>query len=290
MASGSIVAKREMIEVITDTWLRRLFVDVQFQPADSLAWETIAIAVDTATYDQLHVGMPVRIRYAPNPTLRMIGNLVSARLEQQWPLASFGALVGSFLAGILVFIGLWLILLAAWSKWRRGWLAFALIGLMVGGVIFVGSGWPLPMPPGPLLPGRATVTDIWHITEVWGSHESPAEAAVQPYDIVTLAFVPQGMTDLVVTADMVDAGSVPGLGRGETIPIQYSARNPRRVQISEASRTYYWKNLRSFALIALLILGLFGGTWLFNRRRLHRRKPNQPGDYFDAGRFAKQKG
>jgi hypothetical protein len=260
-ASGAVVAKREVIDILTDTWTRRLFVDVRYQPADAPEMETTDIAVDAATFDRLRVGVPVQIRYIPNPTLRLFGNLAMSRLETQRPFESFIARLGSVLIGLMIGIAIWLALLLAWSRWRRWWLMLPLVAMMIGGVIYIGSGWPAPAPPGDRAAASATVRATHRVDRVWGGRRTPAEDAVQPYTIVQLSFTPAGAIDPVVGVDMIDADSVPALEMGATVMIRYSVVDPRWVQIDGANRTYYWKNLRTFAIIAAIIAIFFFAAW-----------------------------
>ena len=271
VAPGSIDAKRETIGVMYGSWTRRAFVDVRFRPTGADEPELAEIAVDLATYDRLRAGDGVRVRYVPNETLRRLRGLSPARLETQLPLGSFVARLGSGFTGILAAIGLWLLLLWIWSKWRNGWLALVLFVYMFVGVLYAESGWPGPAPSGPSATSIATVQAVHQVTRIWETRRRSGEEAAQPYSIVELAFVPEGRTDPVVAVDLVDAKSVPGLEKGGTVPISYSVRDPRSAQVDGATRTYYWKNLRGIGLIGLGVGVLLLLGWLFGRRRAGRR-------------------
>jgi hypothetical protein len=275
-APAVVVAKREVIDTLTDTWARRLFVDVRYLPEDAAEPELIDVAVDTAIYDRLRVGEAVQLRYIPNEIVRILGRVAATRLASQPPFGSFLARIGSLLIGLILGIAAWLALLWAWAKWRHWWLTLAILVLMFGGMIYIGSNWPRPMPEGPLIESNATIRDIHEVTRIWGGKRTPAEEAVQPYAIVELSFVPQGALDPVIAVDSIDAGSVPALEKGGQIPISYSARDPRWAQIAGATRTYYWKNLRSFGVIALILVGLMLLTWLARRLRRSRRSGTTP--------------
>jgi hypothetical protein len=110
-------------ECTIGTWTRRLFLDVRFLPKDTEEIDVTQIAVFTETYDQLRVEEPVRVRYVPNPTLPWLRTMTMTRLESQRPLESLLARLDRTLIILLIGIGVWLILLMAWSKWRRWWLA-----------------------------------------------------------------------------------------------------------------------------------------------------------------------
>jgi hypothetical protein len=275
-APGSVAAKRETINILTDTWMRRLFIDVRYQAADATDPEITEIAVDMATYDQLHAGQAVRVRYIPNPSLRMLGNLATARLDSQLPLGSFLARVGNVLIGFAIGIAVWLALLWGWSKRRSMWYAVGILGLMFGGVIYIGSNWPAPAPAPPLATASATIRDMHQVTRVWAGKRSSGEDAAQPYTIVELSFVPQGRLDPVIAVDSIDTGSVPDLEQGGEVAISYSASNPRSARIAGGSRTYYWKNLRSFGIIALIMVAALAIPWLFSRIRNSRRGSATP--------------
>jgi hypothetical protein len=268
---GELAAKREKIDILSNTWTRRAFVDVRFRAAGEDEPEVVEVAVDLATYDQLHVGEAVQVRYAPNATLRQIPSLTIARLASQLPFASLVARIGNYLLGVLLGIAIWLALLWAWSKWRHWSLSVAILGLMAGSVLYLGTGWPSPQPAGALLAGSAQIRGTHEVTQIWEGRRSAGEDAVQPYTIVQLEFVPQGAVDPVVAVDLVDAGSVPALEKGAAVPISYSASEPRWARIDGATRTYYWKNLRSFGLIALIVVPLLLFGWWAARRRARRR-------------------
>jgi hypothetical protein len=275
-AAGTVVAKREVIQILTDTWMRRQFVDVRFQPGDAPDLETAEVAVDIGTYDRLRVGEPTQVRYLPNPTLRVLGPLATARLATQPPLASFVARIGNVLIGFGLAIAAWLALLWAWSKWRHWWLSAAIFLLMAGGTLYIGSNWPTPAPTEPLLAATATVRELDHITRVWAGKRTSGEDAVQPYTIVQLVFVPQGASEPVIAVDSIDTGSVPALEQGGEVAISYSAVDPRSARIDGATRTYFWKNLRSFGIIALILLAAIAIPWLIGRLRKSRRAGAAP--------------
>lgn len=270
IAPGSVVAKREVISTFTNTWARNLYVDVRYQPQDATEPEVIALAVDATTYDRLHAGDEAEVRYTPHPLLRTLSTLGFTRLQFQSLPMALVARLGNFLvtgAGIL----LWFVLLAIWSKWRSNWLMLILVLFMVAGSIVITMGWPTPQPPGELTAGSATIQKIRRVDKLLQGRRSAAIEAAQPYDIVELSFVPAGRTDPVVAVDMLDAESVPNLAVEATVPIRYSAQNPRWAQIDGARRTFYRKNLIFVAVIPLALLGIVLLWWLLNRFRRQRR-------------------
>ncbi|MBC8076253.1 MAG: hypothetical protein H7Y32_09290 [Chloroflexales bacterium] len=180
------------------------------------------------------------------------------------------------LAPIIIGVAVWLALLAAWSRWHKGWLAAIFVIYMAGAALYVGSGWPPPAPGGPREAAVATVRDTHRVDRVWGGQNSTPEDAVQPYDIVELEFVPAGAAGPVIAVDLVDTGSTPGLAKGARLPIHYSVADHRWAQLDTAARTYYWKNLRTFGIIAVVIVVALLFAWGLRRRR-KRGNVGQPG-------------
>lgn len=271
IAPGSVVAKREVISTFTNTWARNLYVDVRYQPQDATEAEVIVLAVDATTYDRMHTGDETQVRYTPHPLLRKLSTLGFTRLQSLSSPAVLVARLGNFPIAGLAGVVLWFVLLAIWSKWRSNWLMLLLLLLMVAGSIVITMGWPTPQPPGGLTAGSATIQQIRRVDKLLQGRRSAAIEAAQPYDIVELSFVPAGRTDPVVAVDMLDAESVPNLSTEATVPIRYSAQNPRWAQIDGARRTFYRKNLISVAVIPLALLGIVLLWWLLNHFRRQRR-------------------
>lgn len=265
IAPGSVVAKREVINNFTTTWTRNLYVDVRYQPGYATEPEVIALAVDTTTYDRLHVGDETQVRYTPHPLLGKLSNMGFTRLEALSPPAAFVARIGNFLIASLAGLALWFVLLMAWSKWRSGWLMLMVLLVMIAGFIGTSMGWPTPQPPDELSTGSATIRQIRRIDVLFVGRQSGTTEAVQPYQIVELTFVPAGRSDPVVAVDMLDADSVPNLAVEASVPIRYSPQNPRWAQIVGASRTFYWKNVFNVSAIMLALAGIIMILWLFNR-------------------------
>lgn len=280
---GVVVARREQISVQAATWNRQLLIEVRNSSLQTIGDEETAaergalIAVEPELYDKLRVGDAVELRYLALPILNGLPNNGFARLTQQPPLGGLLASARS-LAPYVIGIALWLALLLLWSKWRSGWLAALIFMFMVGAGLYLGSGWPPPEPGGLRAATTATVRATHRVDQVWGGRQTQAEDAVQPYDIVELEFEPSGVAGPVVAVDLVDAGSVPGLAEGVRLPIHYSVENHRWAQLDMASRTYYWKNMRSFGIIAVIGVVLLLGVWLLRRRhkRVSAGKPDFP--------------
>ncbi len=266
---AEVIDKNETISMTATTWRRQLLVEVRYQPADADEPATAKIPVDTATYDRLQVKETTEVRYTP--AVEQLGDLRIARFESQSGFGLVFAVFGMENTWVLLSIGGWLLLLFIWSKWQHWWLGLLVMALLLGAGLYFGSAAPPPTPPGPMLEAQARVGQTRHIDRVWGGRRTSAEDAVQPYDIVELMFVPQGARSPVVAVDIVDSGSVPQLETGSTVSIRYNLANPRFALIEQASRTYYWKNMRTFGIIAIILLvpGAFA-LWRYTQRSSRR--------------------
>jgi hypothetical protein len=262
-----VVGKREEISLRHATWTRRLLLDVRYQPSDTGAPEQAAIAVDPLRYDATPVGEAVQVRYLPAPDLRVLGDIAAARLQDQPPLGPLRARLEG-MRELAIGLGVWMVLLAAWAKWRRWWLMLPLALSLLGAGLYAASNPPPPAPPGPQEPAVATVRATHLIDRItWGRRRSRAQEAVQPYLIVELEFTPRGMAGPVIAIDHIDASDAAAPQTEDTLPIHYSAANPRWAQIDGASRSYAWKNLRTYGVIAALVAVLLGGAWAARLRR-----------------------
>lgn len=270
MASGVVIARREEIRVRYGDWTRSLRLEVRYTPADTEEPEVAIIPVSIERYDRARIGDAVQVRYMPQPGVRILGEIAAPRLGDQGPLGQLVARVGGALI-TFVFLGVFLVLLAAWGATRQGWLLLPLGALLLGFAMYTVSDPPQPAPAGPQLTTQATVQLIHEIDRISSSsrrrRSSFSNEVLQPYNVVALEFVPKGAAGSVVAVDLVDVGSVPDLELGGELPISYSAADPRWARIEGAQRTYFWKNLYGYAIIAGLILLLALGLWIVRRRK-----------------------
>jgi len=247
--------------------------DYQSNEANQLE-VTAHFGADAATFDRLHEGEIISVR-----TVNVGRWLNLVRLANQttltwlpWEWISIG------LGVILLGIGLWRL-----SKVRFGYgvIVIVLLALAV---------WPLLTQLGKgqrsedlsLTPLRATGTIqvVERVTEIdplpsYGSADSNSWEtrinALQPYDIVSVRFTPQGYKQSVLGVDAVDANSVV-VQLDAPVEVAYALTEPRTVRLLSGTRSHYWKNpfewvkqqILSLLLIALLILAF---SWLGNKAR-----------------------
>lgn len=262
---GEVTTKRETINFgsrRSDSWSRRTAVEVRYQPVGHYAPLTANITVDLATYDRLHVGSPVVVRYPDDPRFRDFLFLPLARLDGQttWTVIRTALPPGTGRVVLLVLGALVLLKLWTWLRGRVRGLGWLLVAYLLGAALFLFFPWPDRAESGPRDTALATVRSIRPVHYLPGSRGRRGSTLLQPYDFVVLEYVPQGRADPVVTVDAVDAGSVLGLAPGRTIAVNYVVGDVRSASIEGGRRTYRQRNLLSWGLfwfggIALVVVG-----------------------------------
>jgi hypothetical protein len=257
---GTVTDKRESIGVRYGRWSRRLEIAVRYQPLDQSTPIPTGIGVDAATYDRLHTGDQVTVRYAPNRLLRDLVILPAARLEGQTTLSwlRLGVNTPSGIIVTLALIGI--ALLVVWRLSRLKIVGLALFVYVIGVIAYFIVPASTPALAGPLQTSTATVRRVHVVTRLGRGRRN---IAAQPFDIVELNFIPQGMRDPVVAVDSVDDGSLPGLKQGDTVSISYEVGDPRQAQINGGTRGSGLANILGYGVgIALLLVLAVGGFLL----------------------------
>lgn len=243
-AAATAVARQESISVaFGGIWWRTTSVDVRFQPAVDSQPLVDRISLDTPAYDQVKQGATVAIRFLPSlPSF--------ARLDQESTPSTAAALlpasppvVGAALASALA---LWLFVYAIGAGRIGGAFAVALISAAIAAGVVAGPALAPPLASGP----HRTTAQVSRIDHVHQSG-SPIDPLVRPFDVVVLAFTPEGMDHPVQAVDVVDGGSVASLRLGQDLPIAYGA-DPRAARIVGATRANEWMDrLVAVGLVAL---------------------------------------
>jgi hypothetical protein len=237
-------------------YTRRLQIQVRFQPLDQDYPEEAYINVDAGTYDSVHVGSQIQVRYQPNRSIRQIIFWPAARINGQTTLSVLRRLPQSFLFGaIVVGIGIALV----WMLFKPRFRALRPVLALLLVVDLVGVGFVVVQPAflgrfaGPQQTAKARVRAINYVTMTEGGSRTPSEKLRKPYDHVQLDFVPAGAVDPVIAIDDIDVGSLPTLRVGDTVTIVYPESNPRGARILGGTHDHRWINFVTWPI------GLLGG-------------------------------
>ena len=150
---------------------------------------------------------------------------------------------------------------------------------------------------GPSVTTQAQIDSVRTVRDAdvyaWGSSSANGLAHFplsQPYDELRLHFVTSRGAQIRVL-DRVDAGSAGVLEPGSAVAISYPAGRPRTARLSIGSRSYAWRNTRSYwgdmalvAVVGIVLLALAEAV----RRWVGRRLRALPGNHAD--RQARSKG
>lgn len=260
VGAGQIVAKDERIGVSTTWtrgtpgwWWRHLWATVVFTTNDGPI--TTLLLVDEERFDGLRPGASVQLRYLPQaPFIARLADQSTLSLVP-WPwLLRAGLIFGSLFV-------IWLLFQrrAPWSITGPAIAAAILVNLLQTYPPF----WEAE-PTGPLQTALAEVRATHSITIALLPQRGSSDAS-QPWEIVELTFVPQGLDQPVVAIDGVDAGSVPGLAVGARLPVRYSAETPRAARLVQAARSYRWREWQDLIETTLVAAIVIGGFLAFGR-------------------------
>jgi hypothetical protein len=271
---GTVTAKEEYVAFLADRWERRTNITVAYEPPDE-HWKHQKIAhVSVARFDQIAPGDHVSVRFLrlqDLPQFPMARNLYRSGFLPK--VAVDGQQTGSALGEVLSYrappivwwaIGI-AILLWLWKKLRVPGFTFALLALIVFGVLFAYYR-TLPAPITPITsPAHETTAEVQatdHVEQVYPTRQSYPIYLDQPVDYVAVRFLPEGWRTPVVAVDEVDAKSIPGLRAGLTVPVRYDAAEPRHALIVTGTRTFPGRNIRGVIVqglvAAVVCLVLFG--------------------------------
>jgi hypothetical protein len=267
---GSITEKREHIRTNYADWFRRFEIVAAFQ-ASGYANERHAICdVDEPIFDSLHVGSPVTVHYLPG--LLQIPLVTSTHISSCPPWGMFGFnpelyrrslyLYGSLAIIVgLVFVlrmrrALWLLL--PWSAW------FVFYGMCP-------HTEPIPLQPRPITAVVKEVATVKTLVDT-GTTDAPPIRLAHPYQLVQMEYTPEGRSEPVLAIDAIDPNSVPNLGVGRMLNVDYDAGNPRIASIPGATRMFRQQAMQQLGLLYFTLLALLLVLLLFARRSLRSRK------------------
>jgi hypothetical protein len=283
---GLVKTKQERVELRREgDWRHRLQAAVAYRQDGALpkandfasADSTVSLNLGPSQYDALREGEPVALKVLPLWRSITLVRLASTGTREWipwgWLAIGLGALalgwlgyqIGRSRAGCLV-------VLAA--------VALAAVGLPA---LVVYREWrameDLSAKP---LRAQAIVRTVTRVTEIdplpcrSGCRRSMNTKfdVPQQYDIVQMAFTPQGARDEVLAVDAADVGSA-NVAPEQPVAIAYAPADPRAAQIVGATHSHHWKNMVAFAeislgtllLLALLVVFASGAGRLFRRAR-----------------------
>lgn len=272
-ASAVITEKRESVSIEYDEWFRRFQVMASYSiPGQSIQYRAIC-DVDEKTYDSLHPGNAVVVHYfrkllnqpfLPATHLSPCSNFASISVNSRVfvPLA----LIFTALLAIVFLYRVLRIRMAAWLL--LAWLCFTV------GYLVLPRAEPDPRRP---VTATATVDTITSIDTVGETDNSDGIPLQQPYQIVRLKFVPEGMDTGVTAIDKVDEDSVPGLKEGQSAAIVYDAANPRVARLRDGTRSFprQARMIVMLCCIAFTVLSLLSWAVSGFFRKVRRSLPSR---------------
>jgi hypothetical protein len=272
-ASAAITEKRESVSIEYDEWFRRFQVMAAYSIPGQPVQHRAICDVDEKTYDSLHPGNVVVVHYFRNLLNQPF--LPATHLSPCSNFASISVNSRVFVPLALIFMALLAIffLYRALRIRMAAWLLLAWLCFTVGYLVLPRAE-PDPRRP---VTGTATVDSITQIDTVGETDNSDGIPLQQPYQIVRLKFVPEGMDTAVTAIDKIDEDSVPGLKEGQSAAIVYDATNPRiaRLQVGTRSFPRQARVIVILCCIAFAVLAVLG--WVVSRffRKVRRSLPSR---------------
>jgi len=205
-----------------------------------------------------------------------------------------GAAFPVVLLAVVALLGVPVLFLASRRKPGEGY-GLLLLALIIASAAVVYWRIPRPsrLPPGPVRSTMAVASQVHSINEIWTSMpnknggDAGGQQIGQTFQAVDLEFTPEGSLDSMHAVDFVDTGSVPGLRQGSLVRINYSAAEPRTIEIPGATSIYVQAALVSLgklagivAIVATFFLWLSGvlsrkATFFLNPRNFAMRIPRE---------------
>jgi hypothetical protein len=231
-APGVLTEKLENVRIEFTEWYRRFQVIATYSVPGQPVQHRAICDVDEKTYDSLHPGNTVEVRYFASllsqpflPATRLSPCSTTASLNLNAPVVR--SLIVAFV-GLLVILFLWRVLRIRIAVWLLlPWLCWCFARLA------------LPRTePEPQQPVAATAIVHSVVTVTTLGAEEDSIPLTHPYQMVVLQFVPPGLDSAVKAVDKVDMGSVPNLKEGQSVEILYDAAHPRIARLRQGTRLF----------------------------------------------------
>lgn len=219
--------------------------------------ETVNLRTDQRFFDDLAIGDSVTVRSLRfRPSFARLDAMTGAR----WlGIASGSGIVLLALGVVAMFAGIFLYGGTGATGSVRKTLALVLLG--AGGFSCWHDGRPYrgePAPEQPAGSAHAKVTRLRLVTGIYplaqGRTSRRGWRLKQPYQIVEAEYTPAGGRAPMVGVDAIDEGSIPKLGVGSSVELDYERARPRTIRLKAATRTWSAVNARD----TWLILGVIG--------------------------------
>ncbi len=271
----AVVGKTEWVTLMPNgSFLKNYSVTVKQRGA--AVGETVNLRTDRGLFDTLALGDSIAVRSLSwRPSFGRLEAMTGARwlgIVADSGLVLFVVGVVAVLVGVFLYGGT-----GASGAVRK---AMALVLLGGGGFSCWQEARPYRGEPAPELPAgsaHAKVTRIRSVTGIYPVSQSTSSTRgwrlKQRYQIVEAEFTPGGARAPVVGVDAIDAGSIPKLGVGSPVDLDYDRAEPRKIRVKGAARLWPAINARDTWLGLGVIGALIGGLMVLGRLFRRTRGP-----------------
>ena len=265
---GHVVAKHENIFVHYASWTRNLDVSVQYDLPDrygSAAYLNNSVSVDR--FDRLKKGDAVPLHYLlPSDlpgfpgakTMRQMHLLPTVRFANETTWSAFQAIYDE--NHLLISSGcIILLVLLVWRFLRIplfGWAVAACVAYVLVASVVDEFPRPTAAPQNKTRAATGTVKSVERIDWLFRSNQHQGLPMLQPIQIVGVQFIPEGRSEPVVAADMIDAESLAGIAERARVTLDYEKATPRIAYLRGATRHFPQRNLRGAITILLAMLAI----------------------------------
>lgn len=258
VATGTVVRKDETLwGSRAGRYIHHVSLWVRLHPAGSRDSVLTEVGAGLAEFDTLRAGGPVRIRYLPaHPSFaRLAGRTTIDVVRGVIPPGGEG--IAWIAAAVGAVILCWVVL----GRWRAGRSVAVAVTLVVMAIGLVAM-FTLRPPPALQPPVGTTMGRVAWISPILtyddgGRHTRPTRLPA-PYDVVGVRLLATGGRDSVLGADAVDTGSIHGLRLGTPVSVRYAVRDPRRIEIAGATRTFYARDNTTLVYMLAALAALAG--------------------------------
>lgn len=257
-----VQGKHEVITVQKDgSWSRSNELDAAYNAGRHEGSLAVSVPVSPEVYDVARVGRAIPLRCMP---LYQTLCLLKYDSVMEWEVRRVLALASGRETMFLLGLGLavfWL----GFAEWNAAqpaqrWLGRGLFAAWSVALLYVAAR-PAGPPPssGSQVQGTARVTNLRSFSSYEFLQPLIAIGYSHPFVLAELTLAPAPGRDPVVAVDAVDAGSVPGLKVGATLPVTMPVADPRAARLIQGTREFVRGNVSKEVGLTLLLLLLVVG-------------------------------